>query len=251
MKLRTSDLIGKTPEEKQVIIAAFIAARPKERTATMSEPTKLSEEERDDLASVHARLVELGPALYGDSVPYQQRLIEHIWATDDELAAQDEEIRRLTDRLAWHEEELNAITPTHEEFKAIIERQSQERQRLIEKCRTDYGHMTMTELVDAFRDCSWEEEGSIDFVMKEKAAQQDEEIRRLTEERKVALIAGVVLNEQHEADAAEIRRLREELNQARISMTLVRDCAFGTKLCEQCQSNLGSGIRRAAKAMEG
>lgn len=94
MRLRTSDLIGKTPEEKQVIIAAFIAARPKERTATMSEPTKLSEEERDDLASVHARLVELGPALYGDSVPYQQRLIEHIWATDDELAAQAEEIRQ-------------------------------------------------------------------------------------------------------------------------------------------------------------
>jgi DNA repair ATPase RecN len=98
-----------------------------------------------------------------------------------ELAAQAEEIRRLTERLAWHEEELNAITPTPEEFKAIIERQSAERKRLIEKCRTDYGHMTMAELVDAFRDCSWEEEGSIDFVMKEKATQQDAEIRRLRE----------------------------------------------------------------------
>jgi hypothetical protein len=87
------------------------------------------------------------------------------------------------------------------------------------------------------------------FALLAELAAQAEEIRRLTEERKVALIAGVVLNEQHEADAAEIRRLREALEPfARIvpylgvlpdreSISDLHDFTAG-----QC--------RRAAKAME-
>jgi regulator of replication initiation timing len=70
---------------------------------------------------------------------------------------------------------------SHDEFAAAAQKLSENRQRLIAECRANWGRLTIGQLVDAFRDCSWEEEGSIDFVLKEKAAALDAENAKLRE----------------------------------------------------------------------
>jgi hypothetical protein len=200
----------------------------------MSEPNKLSEEELTAIRSMAEQYTARLRA--GEWLTYdcgRELLLRHIDAQSAELAAQAEEIRRLTEELDWHKADWPDLS--HEDLKAAAERFSDERKRLIEKCRTEYGHMTMAELVDAFRDCSWEEEGSIDFVMKEKAAQQDAEIRRL--------------REAYTSDDA-IRNLGFELTQMVVD-SVWQSCpgigALSDVLWVKFSDVLG---RRAAKAME-